>query len=246
VLPPKGIAVARFDRRGDDVPLDDQVEDVMAVIAELETRPDIDASRIGLWGFSQGAWVAPLAASRSPKIAFLVLLASTGVSPAEQMLYGTAKQARLAGFGEDAAARIADARRVVDDYRRGTTPRATAQQAIDTIRDEPFFDIAYLPARVDGPMFWPDMDFDPEPIFAGVHVPTLLFYGEDDEWSPIDASIATWERAAQRARNHAVTIIRLPGTGHAPTLGGAERIDAIAPDYERTMVDWLGEVTRSD
>jgi pimeloyl-ACP methyl ester carboxylesterase len=245
VLPPKGIAVARFDRRGDDVPLDDQVEDVMAVIAQLEERPEIDATRIGLWGFSQGAWVAPLAASRSTKIAFLVLLASTGVSPAEQMLYGTAKQARLAGFGEDAASRIADARRVVDEYRRGKTPRATAQQAIDRIRDEPFFEFAYLPARVDGAMAWPDMDFDPAPIFAGVRVPTLLFYGEDDEWSPVDASVAAWERAAQRARNHAVTIIRLPGTGHAPTLGGSETIEAVAPDYERTMVDWLGEVTRS-
>jgi pimeloyl-ACP methyl ester carboxylesterase len=245
VLPPKGIAVARFDRRGDDVPLDDQVEDVMSVIAELETKSEIDSSRIGLWGFSQGAWVAPLAASRSPKIAFLVLLASTGVSPAEQMLYGTAKQARLAGFGEDAATRIADARRVVDAYRRGTTPRATAQQAIDRIGDEPFFEHAWVPRHIDDPMAWPDMDFDPEPIFAGVHVPTLLFYGEDDEWSPIDASVATWERAAQRARNHAVTIIRLPGTGHTPTVGGAERIEAVAPDYERTMVDWLGEVTRS-
>ena len=94
VLPPRGIAVARFDRRGDDVALDEQVDDVMAVIADLERRPEIDARRIGLWGFSQGAWVAPLAASRSPKIAFLVLLASTGVTPAEQMLYGTAKHAR--------------------------------------------------------------------------------------------------------------------------------------------------------
>ena len=86
VLPPRGIAVARFDRRGDGVPLDDQVEDVMAVIEQLEERPEVDRARIGLWGFSQGAWVAPLAASRSDKIAYLVLLASTGVTPAEQRL----------------------------------------------------------------------------------------------------------------------------------------------------------------
>jgi len=245
VLPPRGIAVARFDRRGDDVPLELQVEDVMGVIADLERRPEIDPRRIGLWGFSQGAWVAPLAASRSDKIAFLVLLASTGVTPADQMLYGTAKHARMAGYSEEAANRIASARRVVDDFRRGKASPDAAQVAIDTIRDEPFFEFAYLPARVDGPMSWPDMDFDPEPIFAGVKVPTLLFYGEDDEWSPIDASTVTWKRAAQRARNDAVTIIRLPGTAHAPTLGGVESIEAISPDYELTLVDWLGEVTRS-
>src|SRR6185503_2817746 len=68
VLPPRGIAVARFDRRGDDVPLDLQVQDAMRVVDELAARPDIDAERVGLWGFSQGAWVAPLAASRSTKI----------------------------------------------------------------------------------------------------------------------------------------------------------------------------------
>lgn len=245
LLPPRGIAVARFDRRGDDVALDDQVQDVMSVVADLERRPEIDARRIGLWGFSQGAWVAPLAASRSAKIAFLVLLASTGVTPADQMLYGTAKHARMAGFGEEAATRIVTARRVVDDFRRGTASRDAAQVAIDTIRDEPFFEHAYLPARVDGPMSWPDMDFDPEPIFAGVRVPTLLFYGEDDEWSPIDASVATWRRAAQRARNEDVTVVRLAGTAHAPTVGGVETLEAISPEYERTLVEWLARVTRS-
>ena len=218
----------------------------MAIVEDIAIRPEIDPRRIGLWGFSQGAWVAPLAASRSSKIAFLVLLASTGVRPSEQMLYGTAKHARMAGFGDDAATRIADVRRVVDEHRRGNATRASAQGAIDTIRDEPFFEHAWLPANLEGvDVAWPDMDFDPEPIFAGVRVPTLLFYGEDDEWSPIDASIAAWQRAAQRARNHDVTVVRLAGTAHAPTLGGAETIDAIAPEYERALLEWLGRVTRS-
>ena len=43
VLPPIGIAVARFDRRGDDVPLLDQARDVEAVVDVLAARADIDA-----------------------------------------------------------------------------------------------------------------------------------------------------------------------------------------------------------
>jgi pimeloyl-ACP methyl ester carboxylesterase len=246
VLPPRGIAVARFDRRGDDVPLEAQVEDVLVVVADLARRPDIDDARIGLWGFSQGAWVAPLAAARSSAIRFLVLLASTGVSPAEQMLSGTAKHARLAGYGEDAAARITDVRRVVDDYRRGKATKAAAQRAIDTVRDEPFFEHAWLPPDLENAeLTWPDMDFDPAAIFAEVRVPTLLFYGEDDEWSPIDASVSAWQRAAQRARNHDVTVVRLAGTAHAPTRDGEKSIEAIAPEYERTLVEWLARVTAS-
>lgn len=246
VLPPRGIAVARFDRRGDDVPLDIQVDDALGVVGEIERRPDIDPARIGLFGFSQGAWVAPLAASRSPKIAFLVLVASIGVTPAEQMRYATVKHARMAGFGEDAARRIVEAREVVDDYRRGRTGAHAAQAAIDAIRDEPFFAHARLPAdlaRANPP--WPDLDFEPEPVFARVHVPVLLFYGEDDEWQSVDASVAAWRRAADRAGNGDVTVVRLAGTGHAPTLGGGAALEAVAPEYERVLIGWLARVTRS-
>ena len=218
----------------------------MRVVDELAARPDIDAERVGLWGFSQGAWVAPLAASRSTKIRFLVLIASTGVTPAEQMLYGAAKHARMAGYDEDVVQRVVTVRRIVDDYRRGCVPLETAQYPIDGVRSEPWFAHTYLPQDLGEIGIWPDMDFDPAPIFANVRVPTLLFYGEDDEWSPIDASVAAWERAAERANNRDVLVQRLAGTGHFPTKGGVEAIEAISPQYERTLLEWLTRVTRSD
>lgn len=217
----------------------------MRVVDELAARPDIDAECIGLWGFSQGAWVAPLAASRSTKIAFLVLVASTGVTPAEQMLYGTEKHVRMAGFGEDASRRVVAVRRAVDEYRRGKLALEDAQRAVDTIKAEQWFEHAYLPVDLRELGEWTDMDFDPEPMFANVRVPTLLFYGDDDEWSPIEPSIAAWERAAERAGNRDVLAVRLKGTTHFPTIGGAETIDAIAPEYERVLLDWLDRVTRS-
>lgn len=218
----------------------------MRVVDELAARPDIDAERVGLWGFSQGAWVAPLAASRSTKIRFLVLIASTGVTPAEQMLYGAARHARLAGYDEDVVQRVVTVRRIVDDRRRGRIPLETAQHAVDGVKSEAWFAHTYVPQDLSEIGVWPDMDFDPAPVFANVRVPTLLFYGEDDEWSPVDASVAAWERAAERANNRDVLVQRLAGTGHFPTKGGAEAIEAISPDYERTLVEWLDRVTRSD
>lgn len=239
VLPAAGIAVARFDRRGDDVPFDDQVADTLDVIADLRARDDLDASRIGLWGFSQGAWIAPMVAARTREVAFLVLVASVGVTPAAQMLYGTAKHVRDAGFGEVAAQRVIRAREVVDDYRRGRTGVHAAQAAIDDIKDEPFFEHAYLRRDARELGEWPDMDFDPAPIFALVKVPVLLFYGEEDEWQPIDASVAAWRATG----NPDLTVVRLPGTAHAPTLGGVKDIAKVSPDYERTLVSWLSRVT---
>jgi pimeloyl-ACP methyl ester carboxylesterase len=238
VLPPRGMAVLRYDRRGDDVPLELQADDALSAVAALHARDDIDASRVGLWGFSQGAWVAPIAAARSRDIAFLVLVASTGVTPAEQMLYGTAKHAREAGVGERDVERLVALRRTVDEWRRGHLTRERAQAAVDAVADQPWFEHAWV-QRALGDGIWPNMDFDAEELFSGVRVPVLLFYGEDDEWQPIDASIAAWQRAARRSGNTDVTVVRLAGTRHAPTLGGAEEASAIAPEYERALIAWL-------
>jgi len=240
VLPPRGIAVLRYDRRGDDVPLEEQAADTRSAIAKLRARQDIDAARIGLWGFSQGAWVAPLVAAESREVAFLVLLASTGVSPAEQMLYGTTKHAREEGFDLDAERGIVALRQRVDDWRRGRVTRDNAQAAVDAASGEPWFEHAWV-QRTLGDGNWPNMDFEPEPVFSRVNVPVLLFYGEDDEWQPIERSMATWRRAAARAANRDVTIVRLAGTRHAPTLHGGEDIASIAPEYERALVVWLEE-----
>ena len=244
MLPPAGIAVGRFDRRGYDVPFDDQVADALAFVDDLAARPDIDASRIGLWGWSQGAWIAPLAASRSERIGFLVLLASTGVSPAEQMLYGAAKHARDAGYPEPAVDAIVAARRLVDDWRRGRAPIDRAQHAVDTLAAHGWSEHAYLPPDLAKAGPWPNMDFDPEVLFATLRVPVLLFYGEDDEWQPVDESIAAWERAAKIAGNDDVTVVRLARTAHAPTLDGGDTVEAVAPEYERTLVAWLRRVAR--
>jgi pimeloyl-ACP methyl ester carboxylesterase len=237
VLPPAGVAVARFDRRGDDVPLLDQARDVEAVVDVLVARADVDPRRIGLWGFSQGAWVAPLVATRSARIAFLVLVAATGVSPAAQMRYGTAKQARSFGHTELEIEELLALRTAFEDYARGRRPRAEVQALVDAAKDAPWFPRAWVrPELPRQPGFWPDIDFEPAPVFARVAVPVLLFYGEDDEWQPIDKSIAAW---AGRGR----TINRLRGTAHAPTLRGERDLASVSPDYTDSLVAWLRKVT---
>ena len=199
LLPPLGVAVARFDRRGNDVPFLDQARDVEAVLEALAARADIDATRLGLWGFGQGAWIAPLVASRSSRVAFLILVAATGVSPAEQTRYGTAK-APAAGYSE---------------------PEVDGPLALRVARE--------------------DLDFDPALLIAAVRVPVLLFYGEDDEWQPTDASVAAWQRAGTRE----LMVVRLPKTGHAPTAAGGTDVASVLPRYTDTLGAWVRRVART-
>jgi uncharacterized protein len=245
-LPRLGVAVLRFDRRpgksGDDVPLTDQVEDALAAARILRARTKTPDLPVGLWGWSQGAWAAPLAASKSDLVRYLILIASTGVSPAVQMRYGTKEHLRMAGFGQEAQAELLEVRLAFEKAIRGTTSLAAAQRVIDKYAGRPWFDLAYVRRELLPPMEWSAMDFDPRAIFEKVTVPTLLFYGENDEWSPVEESIAAWKAAGSTSGNRDIVIVRTRGTTHAPTLGGKMDTDSISPEYSRAMETWLEEV----
>ena len=64
---------------------EDFAGDVEAGIATLKARPDINPKAIGLIGHSEGGIIAPLVATRSSDVAFIVLLAGTGL-PGDEIL----------------------------------------------------------------------------------------------------------------------------------------------------------------
>lgn len=211
-LPPRGIGVATFDRRGDGESegeptrgrFEAQARDALAVAAALGVE------RFGLWGFSQGGWVAPLAATISADVAFAVTIASTGVTPAEQMLYANRRQLELAGFGPAAVERARSLRLQLEAWVHDEGPPPDLAAALD----EPWFPLTHLPPSTfdaEARHVWiAEMGFDPRPIFAAVQAPVLAFYGELDSWTPVEPSVAAWGveregrgRAGRRARPHA-------------------------------------------
>jgi uncharacterized protein len=243
-LPPAGFAVLTFDRRGEGASTGEPsagrfellAADAIALVEEVAAFDELDAGRVGLWGISQGGWVAPLAAVRSERVAFLVLVSSCGVTPAAQMRYAIAEQLRRAGYGEEAVRQMTTLRLTLEELARGRGSRAEAERLLDAAQAEPWWELEYLPDRLpenfeDARAWRDEMEFEPEPVFAEVRVPTLLFYGEDDEWVPIEPSIEAW----RRARGDEVEIVRVPGAGHDPVLAGG----VISPLYTATLLEWL-------
>jgi uncharacterized protein len=236
VLPARGIGVVTFDRRGSGESTGETSRGSFQVQTDdaLKILESLDVKRAGIWGISQGGWVGPLAAAQSPRVAFLVLLASIGVTPAEQMRYAVGSQLRRAGYDEEVVTRAINLRRMAEEWLRGDEPpklRAELRWA----NREPWWELTFLPdtlpdeaarSGVEQEMF-----FEPEAAFARTKVPTLLFYGDDDEWAPVQPSIEAW----QRARGDEVEIVVLPGTGHEPTLSDGR----ISPLYERKLIAWL-------
>ncbi len=59
-------------------------DDAVEMVRLLRARPDVDPNRVGLWGISEGGWVVPLAASRSPEVGFAILVAAPTMTPNAQ------------------------------------------------------------------------------------------------------------------------------------------------------------------
>ena len=239
LLPSHGIGVVTFDRRGEGESTGDatrgrfdlQADDALAVLRA------IGAERGGLFGYSQGGWIAPLAAARSDDVAFLVLVASIGVTPSEQMMVAVERQLRLAGYGDDVVDRALDLRRRFEHWIHAVAPEPDEQLADDLLAavDEPWAGQLWLPPSLldeEGVRLWiEEMDYDPRPTFEQVRVPTLSFYGELDSWAPVEASVKAW----RDARGDGVELVVIPGAEHDLTVPDG----SVAPEYDRRLVEWL-------
>lgn len=72
-------------------------EDALAAVRTLRAQDGVDPDSVGLRGLSEGGWVAPLAASRSGDVAFLVTIAANGRTPARQQAWADDLHLRDAG-----------------------------------------------------------------------------------------------------------------------------------------------------
>lgn len=93
-LSSNGIAVLRMDDRGvgesvggdiRDMTTDERAKDIEECIGYLRGRPEIDGSRIGLIGLSEGVSISHMIAAHDARIKALVLLSGIG-SPGKEIL----------------------------------------------------------------------------------------------------------------------------------------------------------------
>ncbi|WIV62047.1 alpha/beta hydrolase family protein [Amycolatopsis nalaikhensis] len=99
----QGIATLIYDKRTEGYSQFSRsystlADDALAAVEALRKRPEVDPARVGVWGLSEGGWVAPLAASRSSDVAFVVTLGANGVEPSRQQAWAIENQLRRLGM----------------------------------------------------------------------------------------------------------------------------------------------------
>lgn len=246
-LPQRGIAAFIFDRRGsgasggkfETADFADLASDVIAAVESLQSRADIDQTKIGLHGTSQGAWIAPIAAAQKPEIACIVAVSASGVSPADQMNYRVAFHLEKYGFERAAVEKAIELRNLVNEYFRGHVSREQAQAELARFGHEPWYEKAYLypantlPVDITASKWHYEMDYEPLSIWKQVRQPTLFLFAGVDEWVPIEQSLLKYRDATRHLRD--VTIKQIAGTDH---LMREERGE-ISGQYMDTLIPWL-------
>lgn len=269
-----GIAVLLPDRRGigdsegryEEVPdLLVPARDALAGVAHLRARRDIRRDRIGLYGTSQGGWAAPLAATLSPDVAFVVTVSGPGVSRLESDLAQRANELIEEGYSDADTAEINGYRRLLWRYLGGTGEGyEEVKAAAARLRDRHWFarlapsEPVLPPVALGDPrlQYYRRLRFDPDTVLPRVTVPLLAFFGAKDRHIPMPESAVRFEVAARRGGNSRATVHIIPEAGHGMQVipeGDIERLRTAgghgpmgqAPRFAELRDAWLRQVVGS-
>jgi pimeloyl-ACP methyl ester carboxylesterase len=204
----------------------DFADDALSGVRYLQKRKEIDRKRIGLLGHSEGALVCAIAAAKAPReVAFLIMLAGTGV-PGEQILYRQAElMSRKAGLAEPLIERNRALQQRVFEILKRERDDAKAQDAIYEAMLQSLGAGANLPenqkaalraqaANYISPWFRTFITLDPAPYLRKVRCPVLALNGELDLQVDPEQNLPVIERALREGGNKRITIRRLPNLNH--------------------------------
>ena len=263
MLPSLGYAVFVYDRRGSgksggDLAASDYAllaDDAIAAVRMLKADPRMDPKRVGIWGQSQGGWIAVLAASRSAEVAFVVSVSAPVVTPDVQMIYYSTNSLRVNGYPQAEIDQMVATRKAVDAYMRGTGDRETAQRLVDAARLRPWFKLTYMGDTVKDRELsrWRrEIEHDPMRTLEQVGVPALMIFGAVDPIVPVDISVQRLRGAA--ATHPEMRVVVIGGADHAmmtsldpKTQMDPARVtqdDPESPEYFGVLAAWLIEQAR--
>jgi dienelactone hydrolase len=250
-----GVAVLIHDKRGVGqstgsyarAGIVELADDALAAIAWLKTQPAINAAQIGVLGTSLGGWAAPLAATRSADVKFIIIEAAPAITPAQHERTRVQNQMQA---DRASLAAIARAVHFMDrKFEVGRTGKGweNLQELARIGQKEGWLRYVNPPASLDSLRWnWEHVfSFDPQPVLRKLRVPVLALYGELDRIVEPESNKRAMEQALRAAGNTDVTVHVLPAANHhflAAVTGGPNEVASLkgfVAGYFAARVDWL-------
>jgi pimeloyl-ACP methyl ester carboxylesterase len=265
-----GIAVLRFDDRGAGgstgnfgrSTTGDFADDALEAIKYLKSRHEINPSKIGIIGHSEGGTVAAIAASESPQVAFVVSMAGAFENFEDVALDQILGQLKQQGAKEEDIETERVWRKQIYQIAGENTDSATAAKKLWGIYEDLSPDaikrLNWPKGRheaqikqVLNPWWRYILALDNKTILSKVNCPVLAIYGELDQQVDPAKNMPIIEKGLEEAGNKDFTIKKLPALNHAfqTAVTGSEyeyiRIEeTISPDVLRLMAEWISDRTK--
>lgn len=266
-----GIAVLRFDDRGTAASTGDFssatsvdfATDVASAVQYLQSRPEIDTSKIGLIGHSEGGIIAPMVAGDSDDIDFIVMLAGTGIRGDKLLLAQQALIGAASGMSPNQLAENEMLSKKVfeiilkeqgEEEMKGEIRNHNTQvfrnipaENLPRGMTEDEFVNAQM-AQMTSPWMQYFIRYDPAPALEKVSCPVLAINGAKDLQVPAKENLEAIKAALAKGGNTNVTTVELPGLNHlfqeAETgmLGEYAEIEqTFSPKAMEVVLDWIKE-----
>jgi len=228
-LSSNGIAVLRVDDRGTNEStgnyntsgLNNFKSDTEVAFDYLKSRKEINTTKIGLIGHSLGGIIAPMIASESKDINFIILLAGTGIRGDKLMLLQKEMLERKMGVNEEAIAlgqkNIGDAYKII----LNTTSTPDLLKAELNIYFTSIFglllpksQIEMISSQLSIPWLSDFIKFDPKETLKKVNCSVLALNGANDLQVPAKVNLEAIKKTIEENGNTDVTTIELPNLNH--------------------------------
>jgi len=271
----QGIAVLRVDDRGvgkstgdfSQATSEDFASDVLAGIEYLKTRKEINPEQIGLIGHSEGGIIAPMVAVKLPDVAFIILMAGTGLTGEEILYLQGALIYRAMGVSEEDIIKNRQFNEKIFSVIKEEKDKKNAEERLrqmfmedwEKMSDEKKEQIGdpevFLKAQLQSllsPWLKFFLIYDPKPTLSKVKCPVLAINGEKDLQVPPKENLSAIEEALKVGGNQNYTIKELPNLNHlfqtAQTGLPAEYVkieETISPVALKIVGDWILEQTKT-
>jgi uncharacterized protein len=224
-----GIAVLRFDDRGvgdsegdlEHATSENFADDVIGGIQFLMSRKDIHPKKIGLIGHSEGGMIAPIAASKSMGVAWMVLMAGLGTSGEKVLIDQTELISRASGMSEELiAVSLKTNTFLYDIIKNVEDPNHRKEQLLVGLQEsfnsnpqtaelEEIQKNQLIEAQlnmISSPWFAYFLNYQPEKFLTGFKKPVLVLNGTLDLQVPYEANTQGIKKALEKGGNKKVTV----------------------------------------
>jgi alpha/beta superfamily hydrolase len=275
-LSDKGIAVLRYDKRGvgkskgqfKPYDLDNFKNDGIGGVEYLKTIDQIDQSKIGAIGISEGGLVVQMMANSCSDIGFAVLLGSPGVWGKEFFYASQLAMTEAAGFGQND---IDDMTAVFDELwpllvkdnlniEEENHGKLLLQKLWDYIDLESKNDFGYIDSNVD---FWFNIyrgdrvrkyyNYNPKEVLSQLKCSVLALNGDKDVQSVSKVNLTAIQEALEKGKCKDFKTLELKNHNHIFQLCKTGKISEYK-DIRGTMSDeslsiiekWIKTTTKTE